>query len=398
MELLGPGDRGAPLERQHRVAAARHGLQAEAAVLARRLRYVDRPPVHRVGRLLHQDPRPAAAHRPGQVVGHGRGHVRLGVGRVGVAVHGHHVELGRPPELVHRPEQPHEVRGDRRAWAAGGEHRPLGGVAGQQLAGAEPGEVELLGRVGERGRDPRRLDLVPGRVDLAPDRAAPGLVQPADLAVPRLEPVPERPRRPVAVAGRDVAAVLVADVPHGHGRVLAVTLRHAPGQIDGRLPVRRGARAVALPRAEREAPAVRGDRQDLGVGRDQPRRGRGRGRGQVDPDALLGQQVKHPVQPACGQPARRGLQLGPGEHPDRDQVHARLRHQPDVLGPGGLRPLLGVVVAAVRDAVEFAQDPAAARRAHSWTLPAARPERQNRCSDRNAMTSGITEISEPMTT
>ena len=223
VELLGPGGSRAPLERQHRVAAARHRLQAERAVLARRLGHVDAPPVHRARGLLHQDPGPPAADGAGQVVGHGGGHVRLGVGRVGVAVHGHHVELGGPPELVHGPEQPHEVRGDRRARAVRREHVALGAVAGQQLVGAEPGEVELLRRVAEGGCRAWRLDLVPARVVLAPDRAAPCLVQPSDLPVARLEPAPERGRGLLAVAGRHVAAVFVADVPHGHGRMTSVT-------------------------------------------------------------------------------------------------------------------------------------------------------------------------------
>ena len=113
--------------------------------------------------------------------------------------------------------------------------------------------------------------------------------------------------------------------------------------------------------------------------------------------------------------ARRWLQLRPGEDADRDQVDARLRHQRHVFGPGGLGPLLGVVVAAVADAVErrpglplthgavwFAVGAHSvawfALAAHSRTLPAVRPERQKRCSERNAMTSGITEISEPITT
>ncbi len=272
VELLGARGRGAPLEREHRVAAARHRLQAEAAELARRLRHVDGPPVHGARRLLHQDPGLPAAHRPGQVVGHGRGHVGLGVGGVGVAVHGHDVELRRPAELVHGAEQPHEVGGDRLARAVLGEHRPLGVVAGQQLVRAEPGEVELLGRVGERGRDAGRLDLVPAGVVLAPDRPAPGLVQPLKLAVARLEPVPEGLCGAFAVAGGDVASVLVADVPHGDGRVLPVAPRHAPCQVHGGLPERRGARAVVLACARGEPPPVRGDRQDLGVGRGQPGR------------------------------------------------------------------------------------------------------------------------------
>ena len=289
------------------------------------------------------------------------------------------------------------------ARAVRGEHGPLGAVAGEQLVGAEPGEVELLGRVGEGGGGARRLDLVPARVVLAPDRPAPGLVQPAELAVARPEPAPEGLRRPLAVAGGHVAAVLVADVPHGDGRVLRVAL--APSARPGRRrrrgrPGRSGSSAGARRGASRRPSAV--------TGRISGWAATSQGGGDAVAVArstrmpALGQQVQDPVQPARGQLARRGLQPGPGEDPDGHQVDARLGHQPDVLGPGGLGPLLGVVVAAVARCRRAPRhDPPACvrlRAAHSWTLPAARPDRQKRCSERNAMTSGITEISEPMTT
>ena len=46
--------------------------------------------------------------------------------RVGVAVHGDHVKLGGPPELVQRAEQAHEIGRDRLARAVREEHGPLG--------------------------------------------------------------------------------------------------------------------------------------------------------------------------------------------------------------------------------------------------------------------------------
>jgi len=189
-----------------------------------------------------------------------------------------------------------------------------------------------------------------------------------------------------------VTAVLVPDVPHGHGRMAGVAPGHPAREVGGGRAEGGGAGAVVLPGAGREPPAVRRDRQDLGVRGDEPgRRRRGAG-GQVDADARLGQQVEDPVQPARRQLAWRGLQPGPGENPDRDQVDARLGHEADVLGPGRLRPLLRVVVPSVPDASHSLT----LQPAHSVMLPAARPDRQQRCNDKKAITSGITEMSEPM--
>ena len=151
---------------------------------------------------------------------------------------------------------------------------PLGSVAGEQLAGAEPGEVELLGRVGEGRSGAGRLHLVPARVVLAPHRPAPGLVQPVELAVARPEPVPECLRREFAVTGGDVAAVFVADVPHGDGRMPGVSPRHPFREVDGGRAECRGARAVVLARAGPESFAVHRDRQDLRVRGDEPGRRR----------------------------------------------------------------------------------------------------------------------------
>src|SRR5690606_3979491 len=53
-----------------------------------------------------------------------------------------------------------------------------------------------------------------------------------------------------------------------------------------------------------------------------------------------------PVQPAEVADARLRLDPRPAEHADGDQVDPGLLHQPDVLRPDLLRPLLGVVVAA----------------------------------------------------
>src|SRR5437879_13739026 len=80
-----------------------------------------------------------------------------------------------------------------------------------------------------------------------------------------------------------------------------------------------------------------------------PWRRRGRRGGQVDPNPALMQEVHHPIEPGEIELAFGRFQPRPGEDAQRDKVDARLLHQADVLVPYGLRPLIGVVVAAVRD-------------------------------------------------
>ena len=81
----------------------------------------------------------------------------------------------------------------------------------------------------------------------------------------------------------------------------------------------------------------------------QPRRRGGRRGGQVDPNPSLMQEIHHPIEPGEIELAFGRLQPRPGEDAQRDKIDARLLHQADVLVPDGLRPLVGVVVAAVRD-------------------------------------------------
>ena len=83
VELLGPGPGLPPLEELDGVGAARHGLHAQRGHLAGRLRRVVGSPVHRVGRLLHEDPGPARLERAHQVAGEGGACVRVRVARIG---------------------------------------------------------------------------------------------------------------------------------------------------------------------------------------------------------------------------------------------------------------------------------------------------------------------------
>ena len=197
-----------------------------------------------------------------------------------------------------------------------------------------------------RRRRPRRQDLSPVGVVLAPEGGAPCLVQRLDVAVALLQPDPERGRADVAVAPRHVAAELVPDVPQRERRVPGVALGEPLHQREGVLPVHRRARAVGLPAAGPQSGAVGRHRQRLRVAVGQPGRGRGGRGGQVDGDATLVQQVENLVQPTELEATGFGFEQRPGEHPDGGHGDAGRPHQPDVLGPDGFRPLLRVVVAA----------------------------------------------------
>src|SRR6266571_7492322 len=81
----------------------------------------------------------------------------------------------------------------------------------------------------------------------------------------------------------------------------------------------------------------------------EPWRRRRRRRREVGVDAAPMQKVEHAVEPAEFKTALGGFEPGPGENSHRHEVDARLLHEADVLGPDFLRPLLGVVIAAVKD-------------------------------------------------
>ena len=145
-----------------------------------------------------------------------------------------------------------------------------------------------------------------------------------------------------------MAAVLVAHVPHGERGMLGVSLRHLLDQVLGSEPVARAAGAVVLARAVRQADAIRQHREHLGVFVRQPWRGRGGGGGEVHCDASGVQEVHHPVEPPEVVLGGGRLEPRPRKDTQRDQVDARLLHETHVFVPHALRPLVRVVVAAVK--------------------------------------------------
>lgn len=226
----------------------------------------------------------------------------------------------------------------------------LGTVVAEELVGREPVEVDGLRRVRERQRRAGWQHLLPRGVALAPERGAPGGVECVDRAVPGLQPTAERLGGDVAVAVRVVAAELVRHVPEPHGGVVAVAFGGGADQGESVLAVDRGARAERLAATGPAGGAVGDDGQDLGVRGGEPRRCGGGARAEVDPDARAVQQLDDGVERGEVVLALPRLDVRPAEDVDRDEVHAGLAHEPDVLDPHLGVPLLGVVVAPEREA------------------------------------------------
>jgi len=182
VELLRPATGLPPLEVEHPVGAVRDRLQAGHAKLPGPLRHVDRPPVDRRRRMLHQQPRLAAPRRPDDVVRQPRPQMRPRVCGIGVAVNAGEVGVHRPFVHIDRFEQAEEVSSYPNGRCDTPQDRLFRQVAGEHGVVAEPREVELLCRVGVRGRYAWRQDLPEVGVALRPEGGRPRLVQRADVA------------------------------------------------------------------------------------------------------------------------------------------------------------------------------------------------------------------------
>ena len=173
----------------------------------------------------------------------------------------------------------------------------------------EPAPVELLGRVDIGRGEAGRIDLVPLAVVLAPERRAPRRVEGVERPVALAQPAPECGRRGGAEALREVAGVLVVDVPHRQSRMSAIAAGKGGDEARRAIAIGRAVRAVVATRAVPEDQSLGGDGQDLGMQPDKPgRRRRGRRR-EVDLDAMFVEQVDHAVEPAEVEDARIRLEL-----------------------------------------------------------------------------------------
>ncbi|CAM5263893.1 hypothetical protein SGLAM104S_01222 [Streptomyces glaucescens] len=240
VELLGAAPGLPPLEEHGALGAACHVGEGVAGHLAGGLGGVAGLPVHARGGVLQEQPGGAARHRAGEVGGHGE--VDVGAAAVGdeVVVVGDEVDLAAPGPVVEGvalAERGHEVGGHRDAGREAVQDVPLRHEVLADGGVGEPLVVQGLRRIADGGGDARRVDLLQAGVALPPEGGAPGLVDRLDRAVRVRQPAAEVGGAGVAVTGGDRHAVLVVDVPHREGGVVAVALGQLGGDVRGGGPV-----------------------------------------------------------------------------------------------------------------------------------------------------------------
>ena len=228
----------------------------------------------------------------------------------------------------------------------------LGLVKVEQGVGAEALPVKQFARIHEVAiaDEARRDDLGEIVHALRPEGGAPGVVDSVDGAVLLLAPLLEGALGVFGIVEAVVAAVLVAHMPRDHIGVVLVVLGHLAAQVERVVKEDRAGGAPVLAGTGLADVAAVVDPEDLRVGLGHPhRRGCGAG-GEIDGDAGLAELVDDAIEPIEVVHAFFGLKLGPGEDGYGDEVDAGLLHKLDVFVPDFLRPLVGVVVAAVPDA------------------------------------------------
>ena len=347
MELLHAATAVAPLEILNRVRTVRDRLQRLQPKHAGTLLTL---PLPRSGIALHHQKRtPLEPALDVMAEGDLQGaRAVLGVRMVvGIVVPRDDVHMRRELRPVDLPaHRLMDVCGERDSRREPAQHLGLVQVAGQALVGDEAVPVEAERELAPFAirPGPGRDHLVPIAVRMAPDARVPGAVQRLEGRVLRAQPFPEGGLAQRAVA---VAVVFIGDVPEFQRGMASVARRElfrhgrAGAPVDGRGQTVVDADAVLL------AHAVVRRAEDFGMLAREPRRVCGGGRGQHEADAVFMQQRHHAVQPTESVDALGRLEGGPGEDADGRGGDSRLAHQPHILRPHRLRPLLGVVVAAM---------------------------------------------------
>ena len=352
MPLLGAGLGLTPLEVADGVGAHGQMGQGVAHQLAGLEPVVGRAPVDGGRGMFHEEPRVLAGDAVGEAgrVGH---LVEVGLAGREVMVVGHEVHVMTPLVVVEdgAARGDHEVGGLR----LGGDLEQgvaLGLVEVQQRVGAEALPIKQLARVHEVAvaDESRRDDLGEIVHALRPEGGAPGVVDSVDGAVLLLAPLLEGALGVFGIVEVVVAAVLVAHMPRDHIGVVLVVLGHLAAQVERVVKEDRAGGAPVLAGTGLADVAAVVDPEDLRVGLGHPhRRGCGAG-GEIDGDAGLAELVDDAVEPIEVVHAFFGLKLGPGEDGYGDEVDAGLLHEGYIFVPHFLRPLVGVVIAAVPDA------------------------------------------------
>src|SRR5262249_52280803 len=155
--------------------------------------------------------------------------------------------------------------------------------------GEEPPVIQLLGGIAQILRGPRRQDLLPAPVALAPEGGRPGLVQRIESAVSEAQPAAER--RGTVIA-ETPSAIFIVYMPQAQCRVGRVARGELRGDAAAGGAVGRGIDAVRVAGAVHESHALAGLRHRVGMLAREPRWWRRGGCGKGDADACLVDRVE----------------------------------------------------------------------------------------------------------
>ena len=194
----------------------------------------------------------------------------------------------------------------------------------RKRVGGEPVEVELLRRVGEGRRGPRRQDLVPVAVVLAPERGAPRVVEPVERrcsgrAATHGTRRHSRRSSSARCARRARCSRARARVRDGC-RIARARARTSRREC---VAEHRRAGAPGLPAAGPQPDPVGAHGQHLGVLPGQPGRRRSGGGGQVDPHPARVQRVEGLVEPVEVE-----APVGPGSSSAQEKMPTLTRSTP----------------------------------------------------------------------
>lgn len=235
MECLRPAARLPPLEEIDCVRAHRHMRQCVTQQLVMAFARVDWFPLHARRGGLHQVPRLAARDRRHKRI-RAQQLIQRGFALIEVVVVGHKIHFGAPLRVIHCAlvSGDHEVRGDRLVWADRGDRIPLRTIAVEQRVIAEPFKIELLRRVHHRVRAhvPGQQHLLETAHLLRPERRAPSLIELPHRAVFALAPCAECAQSLVGVVMAIVPPILIAHMPRGHRRIVAIPFGEPVAQFE----------------------------------------------------------------------------------------------------------------------------------------------------------------------
>ena len=190
----------------------------------------------------------------------------------------------------------------------------------------------------------RKPDLPEVLVGLAPESAAPGLVEGLDAAVFLFEPSPEGSLGIFAVVHHSVMAGLIVNLPADDIRIVAVSFCQFGDNALYVFPVAFAAPGCVLAAAVLNLHSVVTDNENVRVFLRQPdRRGRRRG-AENDLETMLLCQRNRLVEPGEVEFSFFRLHHPPGELGEMGEFYTHCSHIAQIPVPLGLVPLLRIVI------------------------------------------------------